>query len=110
MRTSRCSSPRAFWRRKPSTSKASPRSARSSRTIAWSKAPEGGAGKDEEHAKIHGGFALSHWSGDPDIEARLKADLSVSLRCIPFDDHDGPGVCPFSGKPSAKRVVWAKSY
>jgi prolyl-tRNA synthetase len=78
---------------------------------AFFTAPGGAtAGTDDERAPIHGGFALAHWSGDPEVEARLKTDLAVTLRCIPFDDHDGPGVCPFTGKPSAKRVVWAKSY
>jgi prolyl-tRNA synthetase len=73
--------------------------------------PEGGASADSERDPIHGGFALSHWSGDPEIEKKLKADLSVTLRCIPLDDeHGGAGTCPFTGKPSKQRVVWAKSY
>jgi prolyl-tRNA synthetase len=66
--------------------------------------------KNAEQPEIHGGFALMHWSGDHAVEEQLKNDLSVTLRCIPFDDGDGPGTCPISGKPSAKRVVWAKSY
>ena len=66
-------------------------------------------------APIHGGFALAHWSGDGAVEEQIKQDLSVTVRCIPLDplgaDLDGgPGVCPFSGQPSAKRVVWAKAY
>jgi prolyl-tRNA synthetase len=56
-----------------------------------------------------GGFALAHWSGEPEVEAQLKADLGVTLRCIPLD-ASGPGTCPFSGKPSKQRVVWAKAY
>jgi prolyl-tRNA synthetase len=67
-------------------------------------------GDDDERHEMHGGFAMSHWSGDPDIEARLKADLSVTLRCIPLGGDATPGTCPFTGKPSARRVVWAKSY
>jgi prolyl-tRNA synthetase len=72
--------------------------------------PGGTQTEDGERQEIHGGFALSHWSGDPEIETRLKADLGVTLRCIPLDEGDGPGKCPFTGKPSAKRVVWAKAY
>ena len=76
--------------------------------------PSGGAaaqGSDEtERQPIHGGFALSHWSGDPEIEPKLKADLGVTLRCIPLEDAHGPGTCPFTGKPSKQRVVWAKAY
>jgi prolyl-tRNA synthetase len=58
---------------------------------------------------IHGGFALTHFSGEPALEQQIKDELSVTVRCIPFGD-DEPGVCPFTDKPSAKRVVWAKSY
>jgi prolyl-tRNA synthetase len=55
------------------------------------------------------GFAMAHWSGDPEIEQQLKQDLSVTLRCIPLD-QSGPGECPFTGKPSKQRVVWARNY
>jgi prolyl-tRNA synthetase len=55
------------------------------------------------------GFALAHWSGDPEIEAKLKQDLSVTLRCIPLDASE-PGTCPFTGQPSKQRVVFAKAY
>jgi prolyl-tRNA synthetase len=58
---------------------------------------------------IHGGFALTHFSGDVELEAKIKDDLAVTVRCIPLDAGEA-GTCPFSGKPSAKRVVWAKSY
>jgi prolyl-tRNA synthetase len=56
------------------------------------------------------GFALAHWSGDPAIEEQVQNDLKVTLRCIPLDDEEGAGTCPFTGKPSPQRVVWAKAY
>jgi prolyl-tRNA synthetase len=52
---------------------------------------------------------MTHFSGDVALEAKIKDDLGVTVRCIPLGD-DEPGVCPFTGAPSAKRVVWAKSY
>jgi prolyl-tRNA synthetase len=58
---------------------------------------------------IHGGFAMAHFDGDPALEAKIKDDLAVTVRCIPNAPGD-PGTCPFTGKPSAKRVVWAKAY
>jgi prolyl-tRNA synthetase len=58
---------------------------------------------------IHAGFALAHFNGDPALEARIKDDLKVTVRCIPLAPGE-PGTCPFTGQPSAKRVVWAKSY
>ena len=58
---------------------------------------------------IHGGFALTHFSGDLELERKIKEDLSVTVRCIPLEAGE-PGVCPFTGKPSPRRVVWAKAY
>lgn len=95
--------------------------------------------QNSEQPEIHGGFALTHWCGDPAVEEKIKADLNVTIRCIPFEDDEvyknminhkikeldqssagskhtsqqnikGPGVCPFSGKPSPRRVLFAKSY
>ena len=66
---------------------------------------------DNAPTPIHGGFALTHWSGEADVETQINDDLSVTIRCIPLKDlADGEGTCPFSGKPSRQRVVWAKSY
>ncbi|OHC24738.1 MAG: hypothetical protein A3F63_16700 [Pseudomonadales bacterium RIFCSPHIGHO2_12_FULL_40_16] len=59
--------------------------------------------------KGDGGFALAHWNGDTAIEAKIKQDLSVTIRCIPFE-HDGEGKCIFSGEQSKQRVIFAKSY
>ncbi|MEJ7600925.1 MAG: hypothetical protein WKG01_23670, partial [Kofleriaceae bacterium] len=58
---------------------------------------------------IHGGFAMTHFNGDPALEAQIKDDLGVTVRCIPIERGE-PGTCPFTGQPSAKRVVWAKAY
>ncbi|MCP4741802.1 MAG: proline--tRNA ligase, partial [Actinomycetales bacterium] len=71
---------------------------------------------DNETAPIHAGFVMAHFNGDPKLEERIKNDLAVTVRCIPLDgqklcdDQGRPGTCPFTGEPSAKRVVWAKSY
>jgi prolyl-tRNA synthetase len=67
-------------------------------------------GTDQSDAAGSGsGFAYTHWSGDPEIEAQLKQDLGISLRCIPLQ-ASAPGTCPFTGKPSKQRVIWAKAY
>jgi prolyl-tRNA synthetase len=69
--------------------------------------------KNSAKPEIHGGFALAHWNGSREIEEQIKNDLKVTIRCIPFDDpasSPAPGICPFSGEPSLRRVVWAKSY
>lgn len=60
--------------------------------------------------EIHGGFAQAHWCGARDCEERIKSDLKVTIRCIPFDATQEQGSCVFCGAPSARRVVFAKSY
>lgn len=66
--------------------------------------------KNNEKPEIHGGFALTHWNGSAALEAKIKEDLKVTIRCIPFEADPKPGICPFSGEPSKQRVVFAKSY
>ena len=66
--------------------------------------------KNSAKPEIHGGFALAHWNGSAEVEEKIKNDLKVTIRCIPFDESPEPGTCPFSGGPSRQRVVWAKSY
>ena len=56
------------------------------------------------------GFASAHWSGDPAVEEMVQRDLNVSIRCIPMDGKKEKGVCPFTGKESRRRVIFAKSY
>ena len=65
--------------------------------------------KDADKPEIHGGFALCHWSEDPAVDELLK-DLKVTIRCIPLDAAEEPGRCIFTGKPSPRRVVFAKAY
>jgi len=66
--------------------------------------------KNKEQPEIHGGFALVHWSGEPDVEEVLKNELGVSIRCIPSDSQKEEGTCLISGKPSSRRVLFAKAY
>ena len=64
-----------------------------------------------EKPEIHGGFAVSHFSGDVEVEEQLADDLAVTVRCIPLsEEYNEEGECPFTGKPSKKRVVFAKAY
>jgi prolyl-tRNA synthetase len=66
--------------------------------------------KDRAKPEIHGGFALAHWSGSREVEEQVKADLKVTIRCIPFEEQPEAGTCIFTGAASKQRVVWAKSY
>lgn len=57
-----------------------------------------------------GKFVFAHWSGEAEVEAEIKEKTNATIRCIPFDQPEENGVCVKSGKPSAKRVLFAKSY
>ena len=65
---------------------------------------------NSEKPEIHGGFALAHWNGSREVEEQIKNDLKVTIRVIPLDDSAEHGGCIFTGKPSSRRVVWAKAY
>ncbi|MGE4488094.1 MAG: proline--tRNA ligase [Kiritimatiellales bacterium] len=58
-----------------------------------------------------GGFAMAHWDGSAETEQKINDELSVTIRCIPFDyEKSGEGRCIVSGRLSKGRVVFAKSY
>jgi prolyl-tRNA synthetase len=57
-----------------------------------------------------GGFILAHWDGTEETEEKVKAETQATIRCIPLDAPDEDGVCMVTGKPSSKRVVFAKAY
>ncbi|MCQ2338285.1 MAG: proline--tRNA ligase [Paludibacteraceae bacterium] len=75
---------------------------------------------DEFKAEIEkGGFILAHWDGTTETEEKIKEDTKATIRCIPMDEihtADGriirnePGKCMVTGKPSARRVVFARAY
>ena len=58
---------------------------------------------------VAGGFALVHWN-EAAIGHEILAKLKVTPRCIPLDAPAETGTCIFSGQPSSKRIVFAKSY
>ncbi len=57
-----------------------------------------------------GGFILAHWDGTAETEAAIKEETKATIRCIPLDAKEEAGTCIYSGKPSSKRVVFARAY
>ena len=51
----------------------------------------------------------AYWNGSAQLEAQIKDELKVTIRCIPFENKPVAGRCIFTGEPSAQRAVWAKS-
>jgi prolyl-tRNA synthetase len=66
--------------------------------------------KNEEDPEIHGGFVRSHWCGSARCEEKIKDDLAVTIRCIPFENEPVEGRCIHCGEPSGERVIFAKAY
>ena len=57
-----------------------------------------------------GGFILAHWDGTTETEEKIKEETKATLRCIPLDGDDTPGVCMVTGRPSKRRVIFARNY
>ncbi len=57
-----------------------------------------------------GGFILAHWDGTPKTEEKIKEETKATIRCIPLEGDKTPGKCMVTGKPSAQRVIFARSY
>jgi prolyl-tRNA synthetase len=64
----------------------------------------------KEKLEKDGGFFLAHWDGTEETEALVKEETQATIRCIPLDAPEEDGVCMVTGKPSKKRVVFAKAY
>jgi prolyl-tRNA synthetase len=56
------------------------------------------------------GFVRAHWCGTAECEAAVKAETGATIRCIPFDEPEADGACIVDGRPSRKRVLFARSY
>jgi len=69
------------------------------------------ATRGEDDKTISGGFALMHWAGTAQDEERLAKEYKTTIRCIPHgDEYAESGTCFLTGKPSTRRVVFAKAY
>ncbi len=57
------------------------------------------------------GFIRAMWCGDRACEEKIKDELAVSSRCMPFNDREQiADVCVCCGKPAKKLVYWGKAY
>ena len=60
----------------------------------------------------NGGFLLCHWDGTSETEEKIKEETKATIRCIPIDSCvcEEDGKCVYSGKPSKRRVIFARAY
>lgn len=64
----------------------------------------------KEVLEAKGGFILAHWDGTPETEEKIKNETKATIRCIPLDAPLEQGHCMVTGKPSSRRVIFAKAY
>ena len=57
-----------------------------------------------------GGFISAHWDGTVETEVAIKDATKATIRCIPLDAEEEEGRCIYTGKPSHRRVLFARSY
>jgi prolyl-tRNA synthetase len=67
---------------------------------------------DEFNAVLDGkgGFVSAHWDGTSETEEKIKELTKATIRCIPIDSEPEAGVCVLTGKPSERRVLFARAY
>jgi prolyl-tRNA synthetase len=63
-----------------------------------------------EVLETKGGFISAHWDGSGETEEAIKDKTKATIRCMPLDWPDEPGHCVLTGKPSQRRVLFAKAY
>ena len=57
-----------------------------------------------------GGFIAAHWDGTAESENKIKEETKATIRCIPLDVKEELGKCILTGKPSQRKVLFAKAY
>lgn len=57
-----------------------------------------------------GGFILAHWDGTTETEEKIKEETKATIRCIPFNSIEEAGNCIYTGRTSARRVLFARAY
>ena len=59
-----------------------------------------------------GGFIQAHWDGTAETEVKIQEETKATIRCIPIDSAvcEEEGKCIYTGKPSHRRVLFARSY
>ena len=68
------------------------------------------AAEFKAHFEKGNGFIEAMWCGDRACEDKIKEELGVTSRCMPFEQKEISGTCVCCGKPAHKMVIWAKAY
>jgi prolyl-tRNA synthetase len=68
--------------------------------------------RDYEDLKriVADGWAFSYWCESTECETKVKEDTKATTRNIPLNQPDGEGTCIVCGKPSKRKVYFARAY
>ncbi len=63
-------------------------------------------------SKTKPGFIYTNWCGNESCENKIKEDLGLKSRCIPFEDAEPTGnkKCVCCGEDATTKIYWAKQY
>ena len=64
----------------------------------------------KELAEKNNGYIKTMWCGDLACEEKMKEEVGLSSRCMPFEQEHISDVCPCCGKPASLMVYWGKAY
>lgn len=64
----------------------------------------------KEVVETKGGFVSAHWDGTLETEEEIKTRTKATIRCIPLNAAEEEGKCVLTGRPSSRRVIFAKAY
>jgi prolyl-tRNA synthetase len=56
------------------------------------------------------GFIKAMWCGDLSCEMKLKDEVGITSRCMPFEQEKISDKCVCCGKPADKMLYWGKAY
>ncbi|HMU93399.1 MAG TPA: proline--tRNA ligase [Anaerolineales bacterium] len=65
---------------------------------------------DELKEVVKDGWAFAYWCESRECEAKAKEETKATTRNIPFDQPNEEGACVVCGKPSKRKVYFAKAY
>ena len=65
---------------------------------------------DELKEIVKDGWAFSYWCESRECETKVKEENKATTRNIPFDQPKEEGACVVCGKPSKRKVYFAKAY
>ncbi len=64
----------------------------------------------KEMSKKPGGFAYVNWCGNVECENKIKDELGLKSRCIPFENQEPDGKCIYCNQTAKTKIYFGKQY